>query len=223
MIPRAVFELNDCPITDERVVAIWRDDHGSAQSLLPLARRCAVPCASTDDECDLRARGRGRLADSDAFLRGGSELAALWWMPDASAAVLMQQRGTRSTLGASFAQVNAAGGRAACYDYVLARGDVVPPASVIDGYSGAGRSARGARERGRARVRDRARSATRRRMRRDRLPAGSRSRSRDRSKRCCRSRCRRTSSCSIRRAPASMGGSPSSSRSAIPRRARLCT
>jgi 23S rRNA (uracil1939-C5)-methyltransferase len=54
----------------------------------------------------------------------------------------MQQRGTASTLGASFAQVNAPVA-ARMHDYVFARVMSYHPASVIDGYSGAGELARG--------------------------------------------------------------------------------
>jgi 23S rRNA (uracil1939-C5)-methyltransferase len=135
--PRTIFALEDCPITDERVVAIWKTIM-EAQSLLPLASalRGAV---RIDGEMSATfvLEGGGAWPDAPRFFDAVPALSELWWIPEKKRRRLMQQRGEASTLGASFAQVNAPVA-ARMQEYVLARVMSYRPTSVIDGYSGAG-------------------------------------------------------------------------------------
>jgi 23S rRNA (uracil1939-C5)-methyltransferase len=135
--PRTIFALEDCPITDERVVVIWKTIM-EAQSLLPLASalRGAV---RIDGEMSATfvLEGGGAWPDAPRFFDAVPALSELWWIPEKKRRRLMQQRGEASTLGASFAQVNAPVA-ARMQEYVLARVMSYRPTSVIDGYSGAG-------------------------------------------------------------------------------------
>ena len=135
--PRKVFALEDCPITDERVVAIWKTIM-EAQSLLPLASalRGAVRI-DHDMGATFVLEGGDVWPDAPRFFDAVPELCELWWIPERKRRRLMQQRGSASTPGASFAQVNAPVA-ARMQEYVLARVMSYRPSSVIDGYSGAG-------------------------------------------------------------------------------------
>jgi 23S rRNA (uracil1939-C5)-methyltransferase len=139
--PRRIFALNDCPITDERVVAIWKAIM-EAQSLLPLATALRGAVRIDETSATFVLEGGDVWPEAPRFFDAVPELAELWWIPDRKRRRLMQQRGTARTLGASFAQVNAPVA-ARMHDYVLARVMSYRPTSVIDGYSGSGELARG--------------------------------------------------------------------------------
>jgi 23S rRNA (uracil1939-C5)-methyltransferase len=169
--PSAVFQLVDCPITDERVVSTWREIM-SAAHLLP-----RVP----------ELRGFVRLLGGEAraiVIEGGTEWAtateffaripsagALWWRSEGGARRLVAQR-SDAPAGASFGQVNPEVA-AALRAYVVARVLAYAPRTVVDAYAGTGDTAVAIGEQG-ARVtaieldRDAAAKAA------SRLPAGSR-------------------------------------------------
>jgi 23S rRNA (uracil1939-C5)-methyltransferase len=138
--PRRIFALNDCPITDERVVAIWKTVM-QAQSLLPPASALRGAVRIDETSATFVVEGGDVWPEAPRFFEAVPELAELWWIPERKRRRLMQQRGTASPLGASFAQVNAPVA-ARMHGYVLARVMSYSPASVIDGYSGAGELAR---------------------------------------------------------------------------------
>jgi 23S rRNA (uracil1939-C5)-methyltransferase len=134
--PRRIFALNDCPITDERVVEIWRTIM-KAQSLLPVASALRGAVRIEDGGATFVLEGGDVWPDAPRFFDAVPSLTALWWVPEKKRRRLMQQRGKASTLGASFAQVNAPVA-ARMHDYVLARVMSYDPKTVIDAYSGAG-------------------------------------------------------------------------------------
>jgi 23S rRNA (uracil1939-C5)-methyltransferase len=134
--PRKVFALHDCPITDERVVEIWKTIMG-AQSLLPVASALRGAVRIDDTGATFVLEGGDVWPTAPHFFEAVASLTELWWIPEKKRRRLMQQRGDVSILGASFAQVNAPVA-ARMHDYVLARVKSYEPASVIDGYSGAG-------------------------------------------------------------------------------------
>ncbi|HEY2896916.1 MAG TPA: hypothetical protein VGJ12_07255 [Gemmatimonadaceae bacterium] len=134
--PRKVFALRDCPITDERVVAIWRTIM-QAQALLPRARALRGAVRIDETSATFVLEGGDVWPDALRFFEAVPALAELWWIPEKKRRRLMQQRGNASTLGASFAQVNAPVA-AQMHEYVLARVMSYRPTTVIDGYSGAG-------------------------------------------------------------------------------------
>jgi 23S rRNA (uracil1939-C5)-methyltransferase len=135
--PRRIFALADCPITDERVVAVWKIIM-KAQSLLPVASALRGAVRMDDDTgATFVLEGGDVWPDASRFFDAVPDLCELWWIPERKRRRLMQQRGSASTLGASFAQVNAPVA-ARMQEYVLARVMSYRPSSVIDGYSGAG-------------------------------------------------------------------------------------
>lgn len=142
--PGDVFALADCPITDERVLDVWRAVLG-AGALLPAdgpALRGAVRVVSAADEptrATFTLEG-GRRWGVDAFADAVPALAAVWWEPAGGRRRLVVDRRGNALPGASFAQVNpvvAAELARAVVDAVLA----FDPAHVVDGYAGAGDTA----------------------------------------------------------------------------------
>ena len=201
-----VFALRDCPITDERVVAIWRDD-----ACEPRARcrsRPALRGAVRLDRRrrDVRARGRRRVADArrDSSRRVPA-LRALWWIPEKKRRRLMQRarqrRSARRVVRAGERASRRRAARATCWRACCR----THPATVIDGYSGAGDLALALARDGRARDGDRARSRCVGARGARGCPRARASISGKVEELLAALRCRPTSSCSIRRAPASTG------------------
>lgn len=136
--PVAVFQLRDCPITDERVVAIWR---------LLFAHTDLLPAGA--DRGAVRVSGEGTVA---VVIEGGDSwpqasalrdaipsIDSLWWKAANRPRELVASAGASRT-GASFAQVNptmAAGLRA----HVLERVRRHDPQTVVDAYAGSGATA----------------------------------------------------------------------------------
>ena len=104
--PRKVFALNDCPITDERVVDIWREIL-AAQSLLPVASTLRGAVRIDESGATFVLEGGDVWPEAPRFFESVASLAALWWIPEKKRRRLMQHRGDSNALGASFAQVNA--------------------------------------------------------------------------------------------------------------------
>lgn len=140
--PGSVFALDDCPITDERVLAIWRRVMASA-ALLPShtrALRGAVRILSNSADRSSGAtftlEGGDRWPESAAFFAAVPELTGLWWQRDGGSRRLLHARDAVAA-GASFAQVNA-GMAARLHADVVAALREVRPASLIDAYAGEG-------------------------------------------------------------------------------------
>ncbi|HEX3159350.1 MAG TPA: class I SAM-dependent RNA methyltransferase [Gemmatimonadaceae bacterium] len=136
--PGRIFDLDDCPITDERVVAVWADIRRAA-ALLPRSRvlRGAVRLLGEEDGAVFVLEGGRRWPTSGRFFERLPQLAAVWWVPDGGERQLLHDRRTSPQPGASFAQVNpevAAELRA----HVAARILAHSPATVVDAYAGAG-------------------------------------------------------------------------------------
>ena len=134
--PRKVFPLGDCPITDERVVAIWKEIMIS-QSMLPIASALRGAVRIDDAGATFVLEGGDVWPDAPRFFDAVPSLNALWWIPEKKRRRLMQQRGDLNALGASFVQVNAPVA-AQMHEHVLARVLAYRPETVIDGYSGSG-------------------------------------------------------------------------------------
>jgi 23S rRNA (uracil1939-C5)-methyltransferase len=134
--PRKIFALHDCPITNERVVGIWKSIM-EAQSMLPRTSALRGAVRIDDASATFVLEGGDVWPDAPRFFEAVPALAELWWIPDGKRRRLMQHRGSASTIGASFAQVNAPVA-SRMHEYVRARVMSYEPASVIDGYSGAG-------------------------------------------------------------------------------------
>ena len=139
--PDRIFALRDCPITDERVVSVWKDV-AAARRLLPDADelRGAVQLAGND--VSVVVRGGHAWPRRTEFFEAVPAATTLWWQPTHRARSLVASRGVSAgrDASASFAQVNTEVG-AALHDYVLERARRHRPASVVDAYAGAGATA----------------------------------------------------------------------------------
>jgi 23S rRNA (uracil1939-C5)-methyltransferase len=136
--PAAVFQLADCPITDEQVVATWREVMG-ASSLLPETAELRGTVRLAGDDIVVLVRGGTDWPQSEAFFVKLVSVTALWWAPDGGRATLLFERGA-APAGTSFGQVNEAVG-AALHRHVVERVAAYTPRTVVDAYAGTGETA----------------------------------------------------------------------------------
>jgi 23S rRNA (uracil1939-C5)-methyltransferase len=139
--PDRIFSLTDCPITEQRVVAIWKDV-ANARRLLPDADELRGAVQLLGDDVSVVVRGGHTWPTRTEFFEAVPAATSLWWQPIHRARTLVASRRTNSASDAtaSFAQVNAEVG-AALHRYVLERARGHRPATVVDAYSGAGATA----------------------------------------------------------------------------------
>jgi 23S rRNA (uracil1939-C5)-methyltransferase len=137
--PAAVFQLSDCPITDERVMNIWREIM-EARHYFPRANelRASVRLV-TDDDVSFVMEGGDRWPAKSAFFNEVRSVTSLWWKPEHGPRALVAER-TRARATASFAQINAEVARA-LHAYVLDRARDHRPETIVDAYSGTGSTA----------------------------------------------------------------------------------
>jgi len=140
--PINVFALADCPITDRRVVATWREIM-NADAYFPDGRELRGSVRITRDGPTLVMSGGRSWAARDQFSAAVPSVSALWWEPDGDGAAerrKLYDRRTDRSPSASFVQVNA-GVAASLRDYVVSLSVAHAPRSVVDGYAGAGHTA----------------------------------------------------------------------------------
>ncbi|MEO6877998.1 MAG: hypothetical protein ABI205_05915, partial [Gemmatimonadaceae bacterium] len=136
--PSAVFQLSDCLITDERVLAVWAQVM-AAHEHFPASDELRASVRLLGDGASVVMEGGNSWPNRAAFFDAVPLATALWWRPAHRARSLVAERGT-ALAGASFAQVNAGVG-ALLHDYVLERARAHNPRSLIDAYSGSGATA----------------------------------------------------------------------------------
>ena len=139
--PDRIFALNDCPITDERVLSVWKDV-SAARRFLPDADELRGAVQMAGDEVSVVVRGGHAWPRRAEFFEAVPAATTLWWQPTHRARNLVASRGASNErdASASFAQVNAEVG-AALHEYVLERARRYRPATVVDAYAGAGATA----------------------------------------------------------------------------------
>jgi 23S rRNA (uracil1939-C5)-methyltransferase len=137
--PRRVFELHDCPITGEDVVAAWREIR-TASPWLPRARELRGAVRRTSDGMAFVLEGGRAWPSLRDFLDACPSLAAVWWVPEHGTRRLVFDRRAAASPDASFGQVNPAVA-AALHADVLRRARAHAPATVVDAYAGAGATA----------------------------------------------------------------------------------
>ena len=136
--PVAVFQLVDCPITDERVVATWREIMSAAR-LLPDADELRGTVRLAGDERVVLIHGATSWPISAAFFDAVPSASSLSWKPESEEArVLHQRRATPA--GTSFGQVNEAVA-AELRAHLVKRVMAYAPATVVDAYAGIGDTA----------------------------------------------------------------------------------
>ena len=136
--PVNVFQLADCPITDERVIAVWRQVMQACRQF-PVADELRASVRLLDEGAAIVMEGGNEWPARSAFFEAVPAATALWWKPAHRARSLVASRGTPAA-GASFVQVNAAMG-ARLHDFVLERARAYNPSTVLDAYAGSGATA----------------------------------------------------------------------------------
>jgi 23S rRNA (uracil1939-C5)-methyltransferase len=137
--PVGIFQLSDCPITDQRVMEVWREVM-EARSYFPPANELRASVRVLDDGgASVVMEGADTWPHQSAFFNVVPSATALWWKPEHRARSLVAERGARMA-SASFSQVNAGVGRK-LHEYVLDRARAHRPASLIDAYAGSGATA----------------------------------------------------------------------------------
>ena len=137
--PAGVFSLKDCPITDERVVAIWRSIMRHAK-LFPRVPALRGAVRLLDRGASFVLEGGRQWREAGALMAAVPDLRAVWWAPEGARARLVARRDDEATAGASFVQVNVAVGEA-LHDHVVSRVLAYKPAVVVDAYAGTGDTA----------------------------------------------------------------------------------
>jgi len=137
--PGAVFALEDCPITDQRVVAIWRALLDGDASW-PDGQELRGAVRLLGDGASLVVEGGSRWENPAALQQIVPALVEVWWVPAGDVPRLVASRDANSALGASFTQINPeVAGR--LRDRVVERILALAPRTVVDAYSGAGNTA----------------------------------------------------------------------------------
>jgi 23S rRNA (uracil1939-C5)-methyltransferase len=137
--PSHVFSLQDCRISDERLLSVWPEIL-AASAHFPAAIQLRGAVRLLGDAANRAAfvlEGGRDWPSHEAFFAAVPSLAALWWIPENGARRLVGDRRDKQEPGASFAQVNpevAMKLEAFVVDAVMSRA----PATVVDAYSGAG-------------------------------------------------------------------------------------
>jgi 23S rRNA (uracil1939-C5)-methyltransferase len=134
--PGRIFALGDCPITDERVVAVWRQLLAAAE-WLPRVPELRGAVRLLGDGAAFVLEGARRWPTAGRLFEAVPALSALWWEPEGGTRRLLHDRRTEAVPGASFVQVNPAVA-AALAGHVVARVLAHEPATVVDLYAGAG-------------------------------------------------------------------------------------
>jgi 23S rRNA (uracil1939-C5)-methyltransferase len=136
--PAAVFQLEDCPITDERVVAVWKSIFAMADHLPTRATRGSVRMTGNAATSVVIEGGEVWTDATDVF-DALPTIDSLWWKPENRARQMIASRGA-STTGASFSQINTEMA-SALRAYVLDRVASYVPRTVVDAYAGSGATA----------------------------------------------------------------------------------
>ncbi|HEU4723226.1 MAG TPA: TRAM domain-containing protein, partial [Gemmatimonadaceae bacterium] len=137
--PVGVFDLRDCPITDERVLALWAQLR-QAFDALPREGALRVAVRLLDDGAGVTVEGGRHWRDPDALLAGAPDVTEIWWRPEEGMLRRVAMRSGEHQAGAAFAQVNA-GVAARLRARLLERVRAYEPAHVIDAYAGTGATA----------------------------------------------------------------------------------
>lgn len=134
--PEEIFELEDCPITDERVLHAWSCVL-ARRVLLPHARELRGAVRLLSQGFSLSVEGGSTWPSHRALLDAIPDLAELWWQPSGKTRRRLHSRLATGEAGASFAQVNS-GVAAELTGYVLSLVARRSPHHVIDAYAGTG-------------------------------------------------------------------------------------
>jgi 23S rRNA (uracil1939-C5)-methyltransferase len=134
--PVAVFDLRDCPITREGVLAVWAELR-PLFDMLPATRALRVAVRLNERGASAVVEGGSAWPRADHFFEQAKSLTELWWHPEGGRLRMLASRDETPSTGASFVQVNALVA-ATLRTHLLARVRAHAPARVIDAYAGMG-------------------------------------------------------------------------------------
>ena len=126
--PVGVFDLADCPITDERVMAVWGDLR-AAFDALPRERALRVAVRLLDDGASVTVEGGRTWRAPEALIAQLPAVTEVWWRPEEGPLRRVAARTSERHAGAAFVQVNA-GVAARLRERLLARVRALDPAHV---------------------------------------------------------------------------------------------
>jgi 23S rRNA (uracil1939-C5)-methyltransferase len=140
--PARIFALEDCPITDRRVVTAWREilDHSRFFPVVPALRGSV---RITDDGPVFVMIGGMRWTSADPFFDSVRSFAAVWWENEEGARRIVGDRRPARSMqppSVSFAQVNPEVATK-LRKHVIATVLGHSPEKIVDAYSGAGETA----------------------------------------------------------------------------------
>jgi 23S rRNA (uracil1939-C5)-methyltransferase len=134
--PAHVFSLSQCPITDDRVMAVWQEVMDAAR-FLPKDPDLRGSVRWTTDGAIFVLMGGRNWTQHGRFFAEVPTLSALYWEPFQCPRRLLEDRRTTSSPGASFAQINPSVA-AELRHYVVDRVTSHTPTKVVDAYAGSG-------------------------------------------------------------------------------------
>jgi 23S rRNA (uracil1939-C5)-methyltransferase len=138
--PVGVFQLADCPITDERVMTVW-EEIMDASAFYPPSDELRASVQVGDEGASIVMEGANEWPTRGKFFEAVPSAAALWWRPANRVRSLVAERGVAaSAASASFSQINEGMGRE-LHEYVLERARGHRPMTVVDAYAGSGSTA----------------------------------------------------------------------------------
>lgn len=139
--PSHVFALRECPITEDRVLAAWREVLAAADALPNATELRGAVRFDDAGSASLVVEGGERWSGAQRLLARAPALASVWWKPaGASRATRAAARHEDAPPAASFAQVNESVA-AALRSYVAERVIAHDPSYVVDAYAGTGLTA----------------------------------------------------------------------------------
>jgi len=136
--PSIVFQLEDCLITDERVVATWQEIRGAAEHL-PATAELRGAVRLVPGGLAIVIEGGESWSAHQAFFDSVPSAVALWWEPKQGVRQLVAERAPVPA-GASFGQVNAEVANA-LRSHVIERALSYEPVTIVDAYAGTGDTA----------------------------------------------------------------------------------
>jgi 23S rRNA (uracil1939-C5)-methyltransferase len=131
-----IFQLDECSITDDLVVAAWREVQGAA-SYLPRSPELRGSVRRVGDVCAFVLEGGSEWSSVHEFARRAPLLSVIRWHSDAGERRILVDRTTASVPSASFDQVNAHVA-AMLQEHVFAAVIRTAPPVIVDAYSGTG-------------------------------------------------------------------------------------
>ena len=138
--PVGVFDLADCPITEEAVLEVWKSIRAVA-GFLPRVPELRGAVQMGEHGASVLIEGAGAWPDHERFFAALPAIASLWWQPEKGRRRMLHSRALdHSRTGASFTQVNATVATR-LRDHVIGLARAVAPVTAIDAYAGSGDTA----------------------------------------------------------------------------------